>query len=335
MLDGEFSTKVHMSAPHCVDYSFALVIPAFNRAQLICATIESALQQSKPFSEIIVVDDGSTDNTAAVLDRYKDTVTYIRTENRGVQAARNLGVRTAKSDYVTLCDSDDLLEPDFLQVFSRWLSTHASCDMLYCNFVSFNNMRQFGDRLSEAPLGLYDGLENDGGFLVGIPDLIYRIVQFQILFVSGMTMRRSQFDVIGEYDIQFNGVGAEDFEFTLRAVSRASVAFCTQSLVRVRRHAGNDSADQARHVRGEIKILEHALNIDTQLTKYRKLVHHAIDERRERVFSSAFAKGDFELAAQILTAFRKLPDHFHFRVKKYIVELPSLLRKILWRLTQV
>jgi glycosyltransferase involved in cell wall biosynthesis len=315
--------------------SFALVIPAYNRADLICETIDSALAQCKQFSEIIVVDDGSTDNTLAVLEKYKDKIVVIHTENKGVQAARNLGIRTAKSDYVTLCDSDDLLEPDFLEVFSSWLAAHPSCDVLYSNFVTFTDTSVYRDRLSDAPAGFYDNLEPDNGVLVAIPDLIEKIVEFQILFVIGMTLKRSAFDRIGEYNVLFNRVGAEDFEFTLRAATRSEVAFCTRPLARVRRHAGNDSSDQMRHMLGEIRILEYSLENHAGVARYRPAIDAIIDVRCQYVFDEAFARGDFELASSISKKFRKRPSGLRFKIKNGILNFPPFFRQRLWRWTQV
>lgn len=314
--------------------SFALVIPAYNRAHLIGETIKSALAQEKPFTEIIVVDDGSTDKTVDVLARFGGAITVIRTENRGVQAARNLGIQSTQSDYVTLCDSDDLLEADFLAVFSDWLSTHPACGVMYSNFVSFNETEVFPDRFSCAPAGLYPDLNADDGVLQAIPDLIGKIIRYQILFVTGLTLKRSVFDVIGGYDVGFNGVGAEDFEFTLRAVARMEVAFCKRPLARVRRHAGNDSIDQVRHFLGEINILEHALAHHAGLDNYRSAIHAGLDERSQYVFDAAFAKGDFELAAAMRRKFRSLPGGVRFQIKNAILRLPNFYRGAFWRLSQ-
>jgi glycosyltransferase involved in cell wall biosynthesis len=324
-----------MSATIRVEHTFSLVIPAFNRADLIGETIESALAQDKPFSEIIVVDDGSTDDTLAVLKKYGGRITVIATENRGVQAARNTGIRAAKSDYVTLCDSDDLLEPDFLNVYAEWLAMHPSCDLLYTNFVSFNEEKVFGDRFSHAPPGIYDDVQDCDGVLVEIPDLAERIVRFQILFVTGMTIRRSMFDVIGAYNVMFNHVGAEDFEFTLRAVTRANIGFCKRPLARVRRHRGNDSVDQVRHIAGEIKIMEYALLNNPELDKYHPVFNAGLDERCAYVFDAAFAKGDFTLAAAMLEKFRKRPSGLRFHIKKSILKFPPPCRQAFWRVTQM
>ena len=314
--------------------TFALVIPAYNRAHLIGETVESALAQRTPFSEIIVVDDGSTDNTLEVLETYRDRITIIGTKNNGVQSARNTGIQAATSDYVTLCDSDDLLEPDFLEIFSAWLGAHPQCDVLYSNFVSFNHKTVFGDRFSASPAGLYDDVVFRDDVAMYIDGLVPRILKFQILFVTGLTIRREKFNEIGPYDVRFNRVGAEDFEFTLRAVVRAQVGFCRRPLARVRRHDGNDSADQVRHIDGEIQIMEYALEHHQGMLAYRAAFDAGMDDRCAYVFDAAFARGEFTLASRMLKKFRQQPQGRRFTIKKAILNMPSILRLVLWRLTQ-
>ena len=85
---------------------FTLIIPAYNRGDLIAQTLQSAFTQSIHFDEIIVVDDGSTDDTPSVLKQFENRVKVIRTENQGVQHARNTGVTAALHERVIFCDSD-------------------------------------------------------------------------------------------------------------------------------------------------------------------------------------------------------------------------------------
>jgi glycosyltransferase involved in cell wall biosynthesis len=91
------------------------IIPTYNRAALIGRAVESALDQEYPPSEIVVVDDGSVDDTRRVLEPYGDRVRYVYQENLGVSAARNRGVREAKFEWAAFLDSDDCWVPSHLR----------------------------------------------------------------------------------------------------------------------------------------------------------------------------------------------------------------------------
>lgn len=92
--------------------SISAVIPTYNRGGRIGAAVESALAQRRPVDEVIVVDDGSTDETPAALARFGDAIRVIRQDNAGVSAARRAGLRAARSRWVACLDSDDVWRPD-------------------------------------------------------------------------------------------------------------------------------------------------------------------------------------------------------------------------------
>jgi len=96
------------------DVQFSAVIPTYNRAALVKRAIESVLAQEYAPAEIIVVDDGSTDETKQVVAAYEGKVTYLHQANAGVSAARNLGVERANSSWIAFLDSDDCWEPGHL-----------------------------------------------------------------------------------------------------------------------------------------------------------------------------------------------------------------------------
>jgi len=89
-----------------------VVIPTYNYGRYICETVESALGQTYSPVEIIVVDDGSMDDTRERLATYGDRIRYIHQQNRGLSAARNTGIQAARGEFVALLDSDDLWLPD-------------------------------------------------------------------------------------------------------------------------------------------------------------------------------------------------------------------------------
>jgi glycosyltransferase involved in cell wall biosynthesis len=312
----------------------SLIIPTYNREALISETIECALNQHLPFDEIIVIDDGSTDNTQTVLSRYSNRVNLIRIENAGVQFARNLGVKRARNDIVAFCDSDDLLNQEFTTLVSRHIQKHPETDVIYVNFVTFDAVTTHPDKYTQAPEGYFEHASNDDGFLINIPDLYRKSLQFQPFFVSGLTIKKSHFEQIGGYNTAFRHIGAEDWEFTLRAIENGRVAFSTPPLARVRRHAGNDSGDLLRMNLGEADILQHALAAHTKARELEKELTHTINERLIMAFDIAYAAGQFQTARQIAPRIKTPAIPAKFWLKRLISALPTPLRQALWRLTQ-
>jgi glycosyltransferase involved in cell wall biosynthesis len=98
----------------------SVVIATYNRASLLRETLDSIVTQSFRDFEIIVVDDGSTDGTEAVVRSYGPTLRYIRQENRGPSAARNLGIQNARANWISIQDSDDICTPDHWKASTPW-----------------------------------------------------------------------------------------------------------------------------------------------------------------------------------------------------------------------
>ncbi len=107
------------------------VIPTYNRADLVGRVIQSALDQTLPPVEIIVVDDGSTDHTRSVVESFGSPVRWLYKENAGVAAARNTGVDVMSSDWVAFLDSDDLWAPDHLQRIAAAITATDGRALIY------------------------------------------------------------------------------------------------------------------------------------------------------------------------------------------------------------
>jgi glycosyltransferase involved in cell wall biosynthesis len=118
---------------------FSVVIPTYNRADLLARTIVSVWQQRFTDYEVVVVDDGSNDGTEAYLQALGNKVRVISQDNCGPGAARNTGVQAARGDYIALLDSDDLWFPWTLDVFARAIQEHRSPHILGGTFVEFTD----------------------------------------------------------------------------------------------------------------------------------------------------------------------------------------------------
>ena len=116
---------------------FSVVIPTYNRAPLLARTLESVWRQRFRDYEVIVVDDGSNDGTQAYLQNLDNKVRYVRQANRGPGAARNIGIRQARGDYIALLDSDDLWFPWSLDVFAHAIREHRRPHIVGGKLVEF------------------------------------------------------------------------------------------------------------------------------------------------------------------------------------------------------
>ena len=117
----------------------SVIIPTYNRADLITQAIDSVLQQTYPDFELIVVDDGSTDDTESVVRAYGDRVRYVRTQNGGTGHARNVGMQHASGRYLTFLDSDDLLYPYALEIETRLLERFPDVSMVCAEVTGFDD----------------------------------------------------------------------------------------------------------------------------------------------------------------------------------------------------
>ena len=114
----------------------SIIIPTYNNGPVVCQAIDCSLNQTYDNREIIVVDDGSTDNTEQLLDRkYKGKITYVRQENKGPGSARNTGIKYATGEYLQFLDADDLLAPDKLSIQIGQLKNIPEKALSYCDYV--------------------------------------------------------------------------------------------------------------------------------------------------------------------------------------------------------
>ncbi|HPC65278.1 MAG TPA: glycosyltransferase family A protein [Anaerohalosphaeraceae bacterium] len=111
----------------------SVIIPTYNQSRLLKETVGSVLAQTLSDLEVIVVDDGSTDNTQEVVSQIPDArIRYYYTPNRGVSAARNYGLTRAAGQYIAFLDHDDLWPDNFLEVMVRSLEKNTDYGLVYC-----------------------------------------------------------------------------------------------------------------------------------------------------------------------------------------------------------
>ena len=221
----------------------SIVIPTYNRADFVREAIASVLQQDYPDVDLIVVDDGSRDDTAAVVSGFGPAVRYLYQENRGVSAARNRGVASSTGDLIAFLDSDDLWLPSKVSAQVAYFKAHP--DMQACHTDEIWIRR--GVRVNERRVH-----RKQGGwqFLASLPRCL--------ISPSAIMMRRTLWDRLGGFDATLPA--CEDYDLWLRLTAIVPVGFLPQRLV-VKRGGHADQLSRRIPVldRYRIQALEKAL----------------------------------------------------------------------------
>lgn len=241
----------------------SVIIPVHNRLDLLMETLACARSQTFADREIIVVDDGSTDGTAETLRKFSDVI-CLRQENRGPSAARNMGLRHARGEFLAFLDSDDLWEPGFLEQCVEGLE-RVEAGLAFTNWriIEGRDRVLCEDAFFERPhLCARLDLE-DAGWQRLAPEVLRDLfIRKSFIMPSGILFRRVAFS--HEWDESFQ-IG-EDQQFILRGVFEKEIgAVCTtRKLWSYRFHDRNfctNSPDRVRVSRGEIRIKETLLNL--------------------------------------------------------------------------
>jgi glycosyltransferase involved in cell wall biosynthesis len=215
-----------------------VVIPCYKQAGFLREAIENVLSQTYRNFEIIVVDDGSPDNTSEVASRY-DEVRLIRQENRGLAGARNRGLEEARGEYVVFLDSDDRLLPEALEVGVRELEAHPECA-----FVSGHYRAIDADGSSSRALRPTH-VEGDH-YLALLRDNY-------ISMPAVVTYRRGVFAEVGGFDSRVDA--AADWDLYLRIARRFPVHHHGELVAEYRWHGANMSGDPALMLSSTVTVL--------------------------------------------------------------------------------
>lgn len=309
--------------------SVGVVIPAYNRAALLPATLDAVLTQTLSPDEIIVVDDGSQDDTDVVLQRYASRVRHLRIANSGDLIARNTGLRAATSDLVAFCDSDDLWRPRYLAEMAALWKAEPKTRCGYADFVTVHDgVWNSESKFASAPAGFWQGLRTAGATLGWFDEpVVERLISFQPFFPSCMVVDRAFFLSIGGWDEAVSRIVGTDFATALRMAEHPPLGIVRgPPLVGIRKHGGGFSADVQAMNLGDSRILEHILATRPSVAPYAALIRESIALRRLQALDTAFARGDFEAVQKIRAMIPPNRVPLASRAKCWVASLPAPLR---------
>ncbi len=220
----------------------SVIIPTYNNAHFLPQTLDSVLEQTYQEFEVIVIDDGSTDDTETVIEPYRERIRYLKKANGGPSAARNLGIQYAKGEFIAFLDADDLWHSDKLALQIAFFQTHPEVGVVYTDGVHFDSEGVISNSIKE----LYDKIPSGYVF----DDLFGN----HCIGLSSVMVRRRCLDEVGLFDESL--IGAEDYNLFLRLAQKFQFGFLDKALLHKRAHANNLSDNLDRMCEDEIKNID-------------------------------------------------------------------------------
>jgi glycosyltransferase involved in cell wall biosynthesis len=292
----------------------SVIIPCYNHAHFLGEAIASVINQTYPHIEVIVVDDGSTDDTAQIAKAYPN-IHYVRQNNFGVSRSRNVGLSYSKGTYIIFLDADDSLFPDAIDMGLRVLASRNDCALAFGLFVNVG-IRQETQKLSrETNYGYKELLQRN---VIGNP--------------GSVLYRRWVFTAIGGFD-EANSPAA-DYDLYLRVARQFPILCHHHPVVKYRRHGANMSNNSRMMLASTVTVLKkqlrHVEGNQELLAAYDMGLQHWKRYYAEPIISNIpdqFLKGHLiETALDVCSLVRFYPNRFLTFIGRKIAYLNSFFR---------
>ncbi len=239
-----------------IKQSVSVIIPTFNRAHVLARALDSVLAQDYGAIDIWVVDDGSTDGTQDLLQSYQGKIQVLTQSNKGVSAARNLGIQKSSGQFIALLDSDDAWEPDKISCQIQFFTAHPQAKICQTEETWIRNGRRVNPKVKH---------KKPSGYIFE-PSLLLCLVS-----PSAVMMKRSLFEDRGYFNEDFPV--CEDYDLWLR-ISRDIPIYLIDKSGTIK-HGGHDDQLSAHHSQDKYRIAS-VLNLIEQKILSREQEEQAI-----------------------------------------------------------
>jgi glycosyl transferase family 2 len=246
--------------------TFSVVIAAYQVADTVGDAVASALAQTVPPHEVIVCDDGSTDDIEEALEPYRDLIVFLREEHRGVGAAKDIAARAATGDFVTILDADDVYLPRRNEAVGRLASARPDLDLITTNCYIEAGGRVLG--------------HGEDNWRFEIADQRRALLERNFVF-GNAAVRRSRLIEVGGFDRSLSA--SVDWDCWLRLVfSGSAIGQVDERLARCRLREESLSSDKPTAKHGALQSLEKAARTLQMSAAERLVLERSLAERRRR-----------------------------------------------------
>ena len=223
--------------------NISVVIPSYNRKEFLKRSIDSAINQTKKPFEIIVVDDGTTDGTETMIKSDYDFVKFIKQKNKGVSAARNIGIKVSIGEWICFLDSDDEWKRDKLEKQINAMKSNPDYKFFHSNEIWIKNGLRINQKKKHKKYG---------------GDIFDKCLDMCRISPSSVMINKTVFDEVGNFNE--NLVVCEDYELWLRICDKYRVFFIDEPLIiKYGGHQGQLSYSIESIENHRIKALEHLI----------------------------------------------------------------------------
>jgi hypothetical protein len=257
--------------------SFSILIPTYQAAATVGASIESALAQVHPAHEVIVIDDGSTDDLDTALGPFDDRIELVRKENGGGASALNAGAEAASGEFVAILDADDAYDPHRIEALAGLARARPDLDLITTDARFVVEGREVGSFLAENPFATRG----------------QRVAIFENCFPGGWpAIRRKRLLEIGGFDESLRT--GYDWDCWIRLLlAGAKAGLVAGPFYEYRLHPGSLTGSRLSSLWDRVRLLEHAARNPAVRDDERPVLQRAIRRHRSRaVMAEARAKAD-------------------------------------------
>ena len=255
----------------------SIIIPCYNASATIWETLDSLYEQTFKNFEIVIVNDGSTDESASIIECYTNKfnrrLNLITQTNQGQTVAKNVGIRNSSGQFIAFLDSDDIWAPEKLECQAFLMQSNLDMGLSYTNAYKINEMGVKTDTITASPLYRENCFD--------------RLLLRNNIVASSVMIRREMIDQVGFFDESLEA--CENWDLWIRIARVAPIDFIDTALTFYRIHQGNMSKNIDKMRRSRLKIIDKHLPLQNNNP-------HLLEQRRNALFFAhmTFAKAHME-----------------------------------------